>query len=333
MTTLVALNTKDALVMGCDSLGSMMKKLVDPYSLIGDFFDPKNNWKLKVDKNGKPILKEYNDIYKKSQLIPYDQMTHVTKMFSLSPLEMGVMVSGITSIEDRTIKSLINEFKSNETAFNEKVRPTNYTVKSIGTKLLSYIYKFYKKAFLSKSIPGPPLEFMIGGYDKQKRIPTIYRIYVDRNKLELPIKYFGIVFGGQMLEIQRIVFGIDPWNVAKLIARVNELFDKYHDFLQDFLKKLGITVEIPLANTYKDELNLLNNWEFDGFIANWGDFSEQNAIECVNFFVEIMIRSQQFSSMMPTVGGSVHIGLITKEEGFRFISREEYEHEGFRTPL
>ena len=45
-----------------------------------------------------------------------------------------------------------------------------------------------------------------------------------------------------------------------------------------------------------------------------------------------MIKSQQFSSMLPVVGGDVHISLITKEDGFRFISREEYEHEGYRTP-
>jgi len=70
----------------------------------------------------------------------------------------------------------------------------------------------------------------------------------------------------------------------------------------------------------------------DGFDANWGDFSEQNAIECVNFFVEIMIKSQQFSSRLPTVGGEVHISLITKNDGFRFISREEYEHEGYVVP-
>ena len=43
--------------------------------------------------------------------------------------------------------------------------------------------------------------------------------------------------------------------------------------------------------------------------------------------MNIMIKSQQFSEGMPTVGGEVHIALITKSAGFRFISREEYCHE------
>jgi hypothetical protein len=45
-----------------------------------------------------------------------------------------------------------------------------------------------------------------------------------------------------------------------------------------------------------------------------------------------MIKSQQFSYGMPTVGGEVHIALITKTDGFRFISREEYRHEGHFVP-
>ena len=53
------------------------------------------------------------------------------------------------------------------------------------------------------------------------------------------------------------------------------------------------------------------------------------AIGCVDFFVDIMIKSQNFSSRLPTVGGEVHIALIIKNDGFRFISREEYEHEGY----
>lgn len=42
MTTLVALNTRDALVMGCDSLGTVTKRLVNPFDLM-NYFDPDND--------------------------------------------------------------------------------------------------------------------------------------------------------------------------------------------------------------------------------------------------------------------------------------------------
>jgi len=62
------------------------------------------------------------------------------------------------------------------------------------------------------------------------------------------------------------------------------------------------------------------------FEARFGDFSEQNAIECVDFFIDIMTKSQLFSARLPVVGGDVHIALITKTRGFEYVSREELRH-------
>ena len=331
MTTLVALATKDALVMGCDSLGTVTKDLIDPFDLVHDFFDPKNNWNLKIDGERKPILKTFADIYKKAQQIAYNQMTNVGKMFSLKPLPMGIMTTGIASIGNRTIRSLINEFKSKSAL----VEFRDYTVKDIAEKVLEFINGYYQPEF-SEWKSKPDLELMIGGYSKDGPFPTIFRILVHQNKVETTFTegvFFGIAFGGQMQEIQRIVFGIDNSNRLKLLIRVGQLFEKYKGFLQSFLKKEKVSVELPPLEGYSDDLYLFQDWDLDGFDAEWGDFSEQNAIECVNFFVEIMIKSQQFSSRLPTVGGNVHIGLITKEEGFKFISREEYIHEGYSTKV
>ncbi|MGA2466714.1 MAG: hypothetical protein ABSH06_20480 [Thermodesulfobacteriota bacterium] len=310
-------------------MGTVTKDLVDPFDLVHDFFSPENNWNLKTDEEGKPILKNFGDIRNKAQEIAYNQMMNVGKMFSLKPLPMGIMTTGVASIGNRTIRSLINEFKMKSTlaGFGD------YTVKDIAEKVLEFINGYYQPEFLEwKSKPYS--ELMIGGYGKQGPFPTIFRILVHKNKVEATFAegaLFGIAFGGQMQEIQRIVFGIDSSNRVKLLIQVGELFDKYRKILQEFLKERQVSVELPSFQDYKDDLYLFRDWDLDGFDADWGDFSEQNAIECVNFFVEIMIKSQQFSSRLPTVGGNVHIGLITQEEGFKFISREEYIHEGYST--
>ena len=47
MTTLVALATKDALVMGCDSLASETTRLIDPFKLL-EYFDSDKNFELKL---------------------------------------------------------------------------------------------------------------------------------------------------------------------------------------------------------------------------------------------------------------------------------------------
>lgn len=330
MTTLVALATKDALVMGCDSLSTVTRPLVDPFNLV-EYFDGQNNWKLKLDKDGKPLLTDWYKLYDKTEIVPYANMTHVSKIFSLSPLPIGILTTGIASIEQRTIKSLINEFKANNVFLN---KTGGYRkVKTISSQLLSFLWKKYCARYPDPN-SRPILELIVGGYDFASPIPIIYRVSVNENKIEDTITDFGMVFGGQMDEIQRIVFGTNSANKARIAQRNGEILEKYHHILLQLLKDKKINVDLPPPRNFIKELGIFQEgWDLLGFDANWGDFSEQNAVECVDFFITIMIKSQQFSSRMPTVGGEVHIGLITKESGFRFVSREELSHAGHTIQL
>jgi len=110
-------------------------------------------------------------------------------------------------------------------AFKKGKQQSNYTVKGIAERLLTFINTYYLKEFSDKQ--KQYLEFMIGGYDKRKHIPSILRIYVHDNKIEETIDNFGIVFGGQMMEIQRLVFGTDSTNRIKIIERSKQLFNNY----------------------------------------------------------------------------------------------------------
>jgi hypothetical protein len=232
MTTLIALSTKDSLVLGCDSLGTNTKFLLDPFDL-DEFFD--KDFKLKIDKDGNPVLKDFWDIGRKGQYLPYAHMTHMTKLFSLSPLPMGIMCTGITSIGNRTIKSLIEECKSKESVFLEK--PESYTVKEIADKILIFISRYFEDEYPDEKT-RPVLEFILGGYDKLSPIPKIVRIKFPRKVIEESLKEeeFGIVFGGEMKEIQRIVHGTDFSNWLKIQERHIELIRKYRDKINRFLK-------------------------------------------------------------------------------------------------
>lgn len=332
MTTLVALSTKDAVVLGCDALGSQTRRVIAPEYLF-EFFDPDKEFQLKVDKDGKPSIKSFGDIYNKSISIPSEHMTHMTKLFSLEPLKAGVMITGITSIGERTIKSLVEEFRTKK---SEHIKGENYTVENIAEKLMEHVLQYYEKEYPDEKT-RPELELILGGYGKDEALPEIYKIELPGKNIKLQLgtereSRFGIVFGGQTKEIQRIVFGTDVGNKFRLWNRHFELLEKYRKKVCELLKSNNISFEIPEFT--KDELSELSvfagNWRLEEFEANWGDFSEQNAIECVDFFVNIMIKSQQFSSGIPSVGGEVHIILITKDK-VRFVSREEYSHAGHFT--
>jgi len=330
MTTLVALSTKDSLVMGCDSLASVTKPLVNPWDLR-EFFD--DDFNIKTDDEGKPILNNFRQIYGKTEEVPYDHMTHVNKLCSLEPLPMGVMATGIASIGDSTVRSLISEFKKSDGGFKDPDRLTNFAVKSVAERMLKFIRSRYDNKYPKEGY-RPYLELIIGGYNKQPQIPSIHRIMVHDDELRPTITDFGAVFGGEMCEIQRIVFGTDSANRSKLRKRSEELLAKYHQILSEHIGANNIQVELPKPEQYTDQLDLFSDdWDLDGFTARLEDFSEQNAIECVDFFIDIMIKSQQFSARLPVVGGEKHIAIITKRDGFRFVSEEKLRHGEHAIPI
>ena len=73
-------------------------------------------------------------------------------------------------------------------------------------------------------------------------------------------------------------------------------------------------------------------WGLSGFETSVGDFSDQNAINCVGWLIELMIRAQEFSNSMPTVGGDIHIAIINRKDGFRFVSEESYRFQNHTVP-
>ena len=113
-----------------------------PFTLLDEFFDPGKMVNLKLGKDGKPLLKNFQDIYNKTESVPYNHMTHVSKLFSLTPLPMGVMLTGIASIGNRTIKSLILEFREKELPKIIKTRSKgDFTVKSVAQRIIKIHYE------------------------------------------------------------------------------------------------------------------------------------------------------------------------------------------------
>ena len=326
MTTLVALASKDALVMGTDSLGTVTRRLLDPFDLL-ECFDSKDNFKLKVDDEGKPLLDNFSILMEQAQVVPYNQLSNVSKLFDLSPLQMGVMFTGTTSIGNRTIGKLVSEFKEADSAFNEDAEPSNYAVRAVGVRLLQTLRQLYASTY-PQPYASPELELIIGGYDKLNYLPSLYRIDVREDTIveifssDSP---FGLAFGGQKDWIQRIVFGTDENNQVSLAQRAHDLLVDYHQKISAAVADAGIEFEVPHPDLWSDELNLFNGWNLHGLDANIADFSEQNAIDCVDFFIEIMIRAQAVSSQLPTVGGDINVAVIRKD-GFRFVSRQEWRH-------
>jgi hypothetical protein len=331
MTTLVALASKHSLVMGADSLGTDTRRLVDP-GRLSEFFDPDDDFKLRVGDDGNPILSDIFKLVDEAEHVPYNQLLHVNKLFKLGSLPMGVGFTGISSIGANTIRGLIAEFTERDPAIKAAGR-TNYTVRSIAERLLRFLQARYEAEFKQEFL-RQDLELLVGGYDRNKQWATIYRIYVRDDKLEREFApgEFGVAFAGQMDWIQRIVFGTDNRNRVKLRKRVEDLLKLYRQKIVDCLQSGGCQVDVPEPAAFGEELQVFHGWDLDRLQANWAEFSEQNAIDCVDFLLDIMIRSQDVSAQLPTVGGNIHICVIRKD-GFYPVTKEVWRHGEHEVPI
>ncbi len=170
---------------------------------------------------------------------------------------------------------------------------------------------------------------IVGGYDNLSYLPCVFRIDVCEDTITEIFsseKPFGVAFGGQMDCIQRIVFGTDEDNQIRLKERTRDLLLDYRQKISAAATNAGVELEVPHPDTLGGELDLFNRWGLNGLEADIAEFSEQNAIDCVDFFIEIMIRAQAVSSKLPTVGGDIKVAVIRKD-GFHFVSRHEWKHE------
>ncbi len=308
--------------MGADSLGTMVKSWIDPNDLSAYFDVTSGGCKIRLGPDGKPAI-DMSQITCRFQEVVCNHLTNVDKLFSLSPLEMGIMCAGIAYIGDRSIKSLIAEFKTRDKAF--KTKTTNYTLKAVAERLLAFLWGHYSVQY-PEGRNRPELELMLCGYDKRRFVPGVVRIHVHANRIQGPDYDLCLYLGGQTKEIQRLVFGTDVENKVRLIDRVDDLLKEYHASLTRQMEEAGVKVELKKPEDFGNKFKLFGEWDFQRMQANWSAFSEQSAIECIDFLINIMIRSQKFGNDMPSVGGEVQIAVIKKGSGFNYISKREWRH-------
>jgi len=306
--------------MATDSQGTLTRPFLDPEKL-SRFFDKEKGWKIKTGPDGQPLLDTWSSIASNTVEMPYKVHTDVEKILSLEPLKTALMVSGIASIGDRTIKSLISEFKT--TPDFTRLLQDDHTLDTIASSLLDFLRPRYEALYSAP--PQPDLELMVCGYDKNRYTPGIVRILVNQNCTR-PADYdFCIFLGGITREIQRLLFAIDYDSKMRLIKRSKEMLGCYRSNLERYLKKNSIEIDLPAPEEFGDELDLFKGLELGALKMNCANYSEQDAIECAEFLINIMIKSQRFSDKVPTTGGTAKIAMITKHAGFRFITpRQEY---------
>lgn len=338
MTTLVSLASRDFIVVGCDSLATQSMQLVRPRQFVGQFFNPDGS--LKVDAHGQPLLNDSSQVWLSSQSFPVNQLPSVTKIFDLKPKKAALLFAGAARIKELTVKNLVESFKDTEpfTACNG-----SYTMADLADRLKTFMVKNFVDQYPDER-ERPSMDIILSGYSSGSREPEVYRLtfgydfhtttFSSDVVEEVSRGKYDVVYGGQYDVIQRVVSGVDLASWHSLKMKCFRLLEEHRQQIQAELNSAGVTFSIS-ALDFNDPKHDLFSSDFggvEGLALDVGGLSEQAGIDFVTFLIKTMIKAQEFATSIPTVGGDVHLGIITSSEGFRWLSKEEYKFEGYSIP-
>jgi hypothetical protein len=323
VTINIAVSTSEGLVLACDSISSQ----------IG-YFVPAFGAQSEAQSDGSYVSK-----YKSEDVIARatNSLGGVTKMFQLHAGETPVatITAGLAKMCGRTMSSCALEFFRLQKANQFPLE----SVEQVGNEFLIFMRQKYDEHFRDSAVPeefreGPV--FILGGYSRGGYLPSIYRIDVrhDRNVLQFGPGEGGLAWAGQSDAVERLMRGYDVQAriaveraVTAFVRQMRESVSKgIERVLQELVDRVGadqvgdMRIEVPETDP------IVLPW--DGFGANisFSDLPLQDAIDFAAYLANIQSGWAKFSEGVATVGGRTHIGLITRDDGFRMIDEAPLTH-------
>ncbi len=336
MTINVALVTTDALILGCDSVASTSKTVIEPWR----FLDREQDGTAKLDADGKIVARFDYSAY---TTVVTDVWSGVTKMFELcrEGSKIAATTAGLAALNDRSMSNLAAQFLQEIHG-----APGSDQVEEVVKRFLGFMRAAYDQHYEGEAIPDEfkeEIEFLIGGYGVGDHFPSLYRVQTKSNKYEEVYKEgkCGAAWAGQADGVSRLIFGYDHRLKFRAQREAAKAIDKFYDefstatakILEDVLQALGKDLPAGISA----ELPAKPQVDFP-----WGDFQLdiefqnlplQDAVDCVSYLVNLQSGRAKFVRGVATVGGRTHIGVLTRTRDFRMLSEPEIIHRNTGFPL
>lgn len=333
MTINIMLHCRDGIVLGCDSLGSMIRPMLIPGS-GAPIINRQTGQPLLHPETNDPII----DVKTMKQTnVVVNTLGYENKLIPIKDYPVAMLTSGIGMLGKRSIEDLIGEFSFGLPEY-EKVK-SDFKVINLIKKLQIYIQKLYSENF--KSLPkmqtGPHLKLLIGGYSINGNFGEIYRLNCPKNELKrfnnLDNPYC-MTTAGQDDVVERFVNGMEERTLKNIIngilSKVNSMLKKMEQHTRVHIfnelrrqkikfnkKSISPTPVLRIEEKFPLALSVYN--------IPFGLFSIQNAVDFVTFLINITYGRQRFVMGIPTVGGDVKMAFISKHEGLQNLTSQKID--------
>ena len=337
MTINVGLVTSEALILGCDSTASTGDLYLDPFA-VGVEKDAAG--KIAFDNDGRVTVRfNFTDL----QHIITDAWGGVTKMFPLCSkyCTVAAVTAGSASLNGKIISSLGAEYHANPTAprSGRAKRKAPRTVKEVAEGFLQFMHAEYEEHYKGSALPatardGP--EFLVGGFGQNDKFPCVYRVNVKEQttKEEFASGSSGLVWNAQSDAVERVVRGYDMVLRREVEQAANDAIKAYQEqvnqaalrIVDDVLKALNQPMPSGVDTTLPAGVSITWPWQSFQLGVPYSVLPLQEAVNLVSYLILLQAGKSRFARGVATVGGRTHIGVITKDKGYRQLNEPELAH-------
>jgi hypothetical protein len=334
MTINVGLVTSEALILGCDSTASSGDYYLDPF-VAGMEKDADGN--IAFDADGKATTKfDFGEL----QHIVTDAWGGVTKMFPLCSkyCNVAAVTAGAASLNKRIISSLAAEYHGKpKVPGKSKKQPR--TVKEVAEGFLEFMRAEYDEHYRDSDMPesareGP--EFLIGGFGQNDKFPVAYRVRVKQGtaKEEFASGKSSLIWNAQSDAVERVIRGYDTELRKQIEKAATEAIKAYQvqmnqaalKIVDDILKALNQKMPEGVDTTLPGDISVTLPWQTFRLGVPYSVLPLQEAVNFVSYLILLQAGKSRFARGVATVGGRTHIGVITKDKGYRQLNEPDLTH-------
>lgn len=330
MTINIALATYDGIILGCDSLSSIVEHAIFPFR-DGSQWAKGESEELLADKEGMPYVSVQNAFP-----IATTVFGGVNKIFCLYADEdtvVAALTAGLATLQGITISEQAKRYKRK----NESEAKSFSSVEEVAKDFLAFMRERWEAAYGETPDEQkhflPTLSFIVAGYGKDEEYGKIFRLDVSADAVHEQFHegdHMGICWAGQADQVERLIRGIDRGAELSASRHMAEAISRQRETTLDDISKSLIKANIQLPEHLELDITevTMPTPPWDAFQADidYGNLSNQYAVELVEMLVNTQSGMQRFCRGIPVVGGRTHIGVLKRGEGFQLLNAPQLSH-------
>ncbi|EIK96036.1 hypothetical protein PMM47T1_13790 [Pseudomonas sp. M47T1] len=331
MTINIAIATRDVIILGCDSLSSVVETAAFPL---------RNGIGFARDADGNELLDSEG-----RRLVPVEDLRSVVtnvyggvnKMFPLfehQGFAVAAVTAGKATLSGLTIAEIGKRFCEHNGTAGTIFESTEQVAQSFYAHVRSAWETEVDFQGTDPSLRNllPPLQFIVAGNCSHDAYGRVFKIDIPAEAVTdvFPVgDHCGATWAGQADFVERILLGVDHGVKNSVQSQfeqsVQEARNKALVTMVESLTASGVQIPEGLAVDFMDTPRA-PLWDGAQTDVQFQDLSTQYAIDFVELLVNTQSGMQRFGRGIPTVGGRTHIGVLRRGEGFKMLNEPELTH-------